>query len=142
MIDPKTNGEEPANESAATQRNEATTPATPSGKGVKRCGLLQNAGGIAAAVAALSGASQKSAAASSLAPLGPTPGSPLPWHPGVSVNTLHANLASRNAHLRGQEAWMHSLWVGLNRPPTPAAWHSGNLCGVLTYLKAIGGIVV
>ena len=132
MIDPNTNGEEPANESAAMQRNEGNTSATPSGKGVKRCGLLQNAGGIAAAVAALSGASQKSAAASSLAPLGPTPGSPLPWHPAVSACPLHANLASGNAHLRGQEAWIYSLWVSLNRPPTPAASHSSNLCGVLT----------
>ena len=73
MIDVNSNGDEPKNES----------PATLTGKGVTRRGLLQNAGGIAAAVAALGGASQKPAAAGSLAPLGPTPGSPLPWHPAV-----------------------------------------------------------
>ncbi len=132
MIENGTNGEVPENVSQQSQeKNREVSSSTTAGKGVTCHGLLQNEGFIAA-VAAISCATQKLAAASSLAPLGPTPGMPLPWHPAVSVNTLHANIASGNAHLRGQEAWLHSLWVSLNRPPTPAAWHSGNLCGVLT----------
>ena len=60
MIDPTNSGEEPKNASQSSQdenRERESSGTSSAGKGVARRDLLQNAGGLAATVVALSGSS-------------------------------------------------------------------------------------